>query len=436
MTRPYYPRFAEPRVRTAIQDTRVVLLSGPRQAGKTTLAKHLAGHQMGSEDLMSLTTESGNILTTEAPVFYTFDDVTSVTAAKADPVGFIRGIDRAIIDEVQRVPELLIAIKESVDIDPRPGRFLLTGSADLLSIPRVADSLAGRMEVVKLLPLAQSELRGTLPGFLTSAFEGVVLGGRDFVIGDALVETVLAGGYPEALMRTSESRRQAWYLAYSDAIVQRDVRDVAHVDNLGQVGRLLPVLAHHSGQLLNYSKFSAALGITHPTARKYVEIFERLFLVSTLPPWHTNALKRLIKTPKLHFLDTGLLSALLDVGMDRVRSDRSLFGPILESFVFAELRKLATAEGQRFNFYHYRDKDGDEVDIVIEDTRGRIVGIEVKAAATVRTSDFRGMQKLAAACGPRFVMGVVLYDHDQIVPFGKNMFAAPISTLWNKSSEP
>lgn len=405
-----YPRFVEQRIRDALADTRVVLVSGPRQSGKTTLGRKLANGGM---------------------TYLTLDNATVLDAARSDPVGFVRGLDRAIIDEVQRAPGLMLALKESVDADRRPGRFLLTGSADLMMLPRVADSLAGRMEVMRLFPLAQCEIRGVNSGFLSAAFAGEVPHVAEAMVGHDLVTAVLAGGYPEALTRRSWMRRQDWYAGYVDAIVQRDVRDVAQVDQLQQMPKLLRVLGEHSGQLVNYSGIGASLGMNHVTTQKYVGVFESLFLVRTLPPWHDNQLKRLTKTPKLHFLDAGLLAALRDLTPDRLRADRTPFGALLETFVLAELQKLASWADGRFEFSHFRDKEQNEVDIIIEDRRGRVVGIEVKAAATVTSSDFNGLRKLADACGERFVLGLVLHDHDKIVPFGSRLAAAPISALWN-----
>jgi predicted AAA+ superfamily ATPase len=348
-----------------------------------------------------------------------------------DPTGFVRNLDRVIIDEVQRAPELLLAIKESVDADPRPGRFLLTGSANLMTLPRVADSLAGRMETVRLLPLAQSELAaGGPPVFLERVFRGELPEAGRTLIGADLVEAVLSGGYPEALARRSWARRQDWYLDYVDAVVQRDVRDIANVDQLDRMPRLLQVLAAHSGHLVNHTGAGASIGLNHVTTQRYTAVFEQLFMIRTLAPWHNNALKRLTKTPKLHFLDAGLLAALRNVTPDHLARDRSAFGAILETFVFSELLKLAGWSDQRLTFSHYRDKDQYEVDVVMEDRRGRIVGVEVKAGATVTADDFRGLRRLAEAVGDRFAMGLVLYDHDRAVPFGERLWAAPLSCLW------
>ena len=407
-----YPRFVERRIREALADTRVVLICGPRQSGKTTLARRIA------DDIIP---------------FITLDDAIALDAASTDPVGFVRGLDRAVIDEVQRAPGLILAIKNTVDADPRSGRFLLTGSADLMTLPRVADSLAGRMGIVRLLPLAQAELRGgtARPSFIDMAFEGEFRTPAAPMVGDELVETVLAGGYPEALTRSGWRRRQDWHLDYIEAIMQRDVRDIARIGQLAAMPRLLRVLAEYSGQLVNYSGFGAPLGMNHVTTRKYAGILENLFLVCTLSPWYTNTLKRLTRSPKLHFLDSGLLAALRGITPDRLRRDRTPLGPLLETFVLGELLKLAGWADDRYSFSHFRDKERNEVDIVIEDGMGRIVGVEVKTSATVTSGNFSGLRRLAAAVGERFVLGLVLYDGERPVPFGERMVAMPVSTLWS-----
>ena len=404
-----YPRFADRRVEEALADTRVVMLAGPRQSGKTTLARQFAADSMP---------------------FFSLDDATTRAGAMADPTAFVQRLDRAVIDEVQRSPDLLLAIKASVDNDPRPGRFFLTGSANLMTLPRVADSLAGRMAVVQLLPLAQAEIKWGRPSVLEHVFEGELPAVQTRVVGEDLVSAVLSGGYPEALTRKTWKRRHDWYLDYVDAIVQRDVRDIAQVDQIGQMPRLLRVLAEHSGQLANASAAGAPLGLNHVTTQKYARIFENLFLIRTMQPWFSSGLKRLTKTPKLHFLDSGLLAALRGISPDRLRKDRSVFGTIVETFVLAELLKMAGWGEERLDFSYFRDKEQNEVDIVVENRRGQVVGVEVKAAATVTRADFRGMRRMAEACQERFVMGIVFYDHDQIVPFGDRMFAVPLSLLW------
>lgn len=403
-------RKVRPIVETALADTRVVLLAGPRQAGKTTLARQFAGPERA---------------------YFTLDDAGTLDAAKTDPVGFIRGINRAVIDEVQRAPELILAIKESVDRDDTPGRFLLTGSANLATVPAIADSLAGRMAVVSLLPFAQAEIRSTPGRLLDRLFAGEEpMADENAVFGDDLLDTVVRGGYPEVLHRTTPARRIAWLEDYVALILDRDVRDVANIDQLDRLPRLLDVLAEHAGQLVNHSSFGAALGLSSVTAHKYLAILERLFLVKTLPPWSNNRLSRLIKTPKLHFLDSGLLAALREDEVDALGENRTRFGALLESFVFSEFLKLASWSRHRLTFSHYRTKDKDEVDLVIEDRRGRIIGIEIKASATVRADDFRGLRQLQEAVGDRFIRGLVLHDHDRVTPFGEKLRAAPLSVLW------
>lgn len=405
-----YARFIQQRIEAALCDTRVVLIVGPRQAGKTTLAQAIAGKKTS---------------------YFTLDNATTLDAARQDPTGFIRGIDKAVIDEIQRAPELLLAIKESVDGDQRPGRFLLTGSANIMTLPRVADSLAGRMEVARLLPFSQGEIQGISPTFLNRIFEREVPAIKNPIIADDLIETVLAGGYPEAVARVSNKRRQDWYLNYIDAIVQRDINEVANIEQAQEIPRLMQALAHHSGQLVNYSKIGSLMSMNYSTMQKYTKILEQLFLVVTLPAWHTNRLKRLIKAPKLHFLDSGLLAAQQNLTLEKLKSDRRLFGPLLETFVFSELLKLSGWNDSRFEFSHFRDKQKSEVDIVIQNRSGQIVGIEVKASATVSSSDFSGLRKLADAHPKEFVLGLVLHDHDQTIPFGEDLVAAPISALWH-----
>jgi predicted AAA+ superfamily ATPase len=286
------------------------------------------------------------------------------------------------------------------------------------------------MEVVRLFPLSQAEIFGTKTRFIDQAFAGQTPKTGKMIVGDDLIENVLSGGYPEALGRARWSRKQDWYHGYLDAIVQRDVRDVAQIEQLAIMPKLMSALAEHAGQLVNYTRIGAGLDLNHVTTQKYVSVFESLYLVHTLQPWFTNRLKRLTKSPKLHFLDAGLLAAMRDISPDVVSKDKTSFGAILETFVFSELRKIASWSEQRCTFSHFRDKDKNEVDIVLENRRGEVVGIEVKSSATVAAADFSGMRKLADACGEKCVQGMVLYDHDKVVPFGEKMFAAPLSCLW------
>jgi len=399
------------RIAEALRDTPVVLLAGPRQAGKTTLARKLAGDRFR---------------------YLTLDDELTLLAARQDPSGMVRGMERVVIDEVQRAPELLLAIKKNVDEDRRPGRFLLTGSANLMTLPAVADSLAGRMETLSLLPLAQSEIRGREANWIDAAFAERLLDPGGVVVGVELVDLVLRGGYPEVVSRTSPRRRSAWLSQYVDALIQRDVRDISGIAKLDQLPRFLSGLAQLAGQMANYTKLGGQIGLDEKTARSYVSVFEQMYLLKRVQAWGHNRLKRVVKTPKLQFVDSGLQAVLAGLGAGEVAHDRVRFGPVLETFVFGELLKHAAAADDDYRVMYYRDVDKVEVDFVIENAAGQIVCVEVKAAATVRESDLRGIKKMAAASEGKFRLGVVLYDGAEALPLGDRMWAAPLSTLWGK----
>jgi predicted AAA+ superfamily ATPase len=403
------PRLVEAALQASLADTPVVLLQGPRQCGKTTLARCVA--------------EPAGF------GYLSFDDDNLVRAARADPLGFVTDLPaRMVLDEVQRVPEIFTTLKLVVDRDRQPGRFLLTGSADVLLLPTLADSLAGRIEVIRLHPLAQVELRQQSAGFLQRLFRaefGVVAATR---MGLALAELLVAGGFPAALTRQSP-RRRAWYQAYVQTLVQRDVRDLARIAALDVVPRLLELAAGQTAHLFNVSELASPFGVSRPTVRDYLSLLERVFLVDILPPWHLRQINRLVKTPKLHLGDTGVASALLRVDAPALHANRALLGQLLETFVFQELRRQASGQPEPISFYHFRHRDDHEVDLVLEQGDS-LAGVEVKASGTVRTEDFRGLRKLQEIAGDRFACGVVLYDGEVSLPFGPRLFALPIQTLW------
>ncbi|MCU0231671.1 MAG: ATP-binding protein [Acidobacteria bacterium] len=406
-----FPRYAEPRLIEALADSPAVLIHGPRQCGKTTLAQ-VVGSRLRY-------------------TYISFDDDVARGAAEEDPVGFVADLPaRVILDEVQRVPALFAALKLSIDRQRVAGRYLLTGSAHVLTVPRLADSLAGRMDILRLHPLAQCELTRRAPGFLDALFgEGFKTRRMDRLAGQ-LVERVVSGGYPAALARPVGRRRANWYGDYLDALVQRDVRELARIASLDALPRLLALAAAQTARLLNISDLASPFQLSRPTIRDYVTLLERVFLLEELPPWHSNRLSRLIKTPKLHVGDTGLACALLGVDAAALRADRSLLGQLLETFVFQELRRQASWEAEPHAFFHFRDKDGTEVDVVIERGARRLAGVEIKAGATVTPADFRGLRKLRDAAGKRFAGGVVLYDGETCVSFGDGMQAVPVRALW------
>lgn len=407
-----YPRRIEPRLAEALQDTPVVLLAGPRQAGKTTLVRQIAD-RLGMR-------------------YLTLDDELTRLSVREDPVGIIRNLDRAVIDEIQRAPELLLAIKKSVDEDRRPGRFLLTGSANLMMLPTVADSLAGRMERLSLLPLLQSEIESRSGNWIDSAFRGEILTPDPFALQDDLIERVLRGGYPEAISRTSAKRRAVWARQYIDALLQRDVRELANIEKIDQLPRFLRALAQTAGQMCNYTQLGGPVGLDGKTASRYVGVFEQIYLIKRIEVWSRNRLNRVTKTPKLQFIDSGLLSTELNLTAEEIQKDRTRFGFVLESFVFGELLKHITTADGNYHLMYYRDTDKYEVDFVVENAEGNLVCVEVKATATVKASDLRGLKKLANIAGEQFQLGVLLYDGAEIMPLGDRIWAVPFSSLWGR----
>jgi predicted AAA+ superfamily ATPase len=404
-------RHAAAPLRTALADRPVVLLHGARQTGKTTLVRAVAEE-------------------TDAR-YVTLDNLTMLAAARDDPAGFLAGFKPPLVlDEVQRAPELLLAIKAAVDRKRTPGHFLLTGSANVLLVPRLAESLAGRMEIVNLWPFSQGEMEGAVEGFIAAAFSDAppVLGRRSSP--PPLAERVLRGGYPEAVPIESAERRRAWFDAYVTTILQRDVRDLARIEGLTELPRLLALLASRPMAQLNYAELSRGTGLPQSTLKRYFALLETMFLVRLLPPWHTNIGKRLVKTPKVLLTDTGLAAHLMGIDDARLVHDRSFLGGLLESFVAMELVKQAGWCVDPPALYHFRTHEGDEVDLVLERRGGAVVGIEVKSAATVSAADFKGLRALAAAAGRRFRRGIVLYTGTEIVPFGSGLFALPVEALW------
>jgi predicted AAA+ superfamily ATPase len=327
------------------------------------------------------------------------------------------------------VPELFPSLKAAIDRRRTAGRFILTGSANVLLVPRLAESLAGRMGILQLHPFAQSELAARRPQFLDLLIRGAFRTTVREAEGADLAERIVGGGYPAALARKAGARRQTWYRDYVEALVQRDVRDLARIHSLDALPRLLAAAAAYTATLINVSDLAAPFQLTRQTIHDHITLLERVFLLERLPPWHTNRLSRLVKRPKLHLGDTGVACALLGVTARGLRSDRGLFGQMLETFVYQEMRREASWRRDACAFYHYRDRDDFEVDIVVEQGHSTIAGVEVKAAASVNASDFRGLRKLRDAAGSRFTAGVVVYAGNATVKFGEQMYAVPVELL-------
>lgn len=406
-----YPRYCKQRIDAALTDTPVVFISGPRQCGKTTLVKEFQQEEWA---------------------YFTFDDLTQLELAKHDPVSFVRSLTatHTILDEIHRVPELFLALKQTVDEDRRPGRFLLTGSANALTLPTVSDSLAGRMEVLSLLPLAECEIQKIPSTFLNKVLAGIMPTARQTRIRPMLIEKILRGGFPEPMQRQNPVRQHAWYLQYIQRIIQKDVKDLGQIEHLTEMPKLVQLLSQQVGKLTNYSELAGRIGLSRVTTIKYTSLLEQLYLFETLPAWHRNENKRLIKTPKVHIVDTGLLCALRRINQAKIMSDLNLLGSLVENYIFCELKRLSTWQEEPLSFYHYRDKDKAEVDIVLETLSGAVIGIEVKASATLSISDFDGLKKLKQNAGSDFLMGILLYDGDHSTAFEENIYAVPLSSVW------
>lgn len=417
-----HPRHLTTQLNAALTDTPVVVLNGARQSGKSTLAQALIG---------------ANTSHSSSPRRYlTLDDAAVLSAARSDPAGFVGGlIGPVTLDEVQRAPELFLAIKAAVDRDRQPGRFLLTGSADVLLLPGIADSLAGRVEILSLWPLSCAEQA-----------DDAALNCADWLFGgfldalnilpcerDELINRLVAGGFPDAITRNSPRRRAAWFDSYVQTVLQRDVRDLARVEQLSEIPSLLHLLATRSATLLNFAELSRASGLAQSTLKRYFALLEMLFLVVRLPSWERNASKRLVKAPKLFLPDSGLLCHLTGETAVNLSAKGGLPGRVVETFVLNELLKHVAFTDMGLSLWHYRTENHIEVDFVLENRLGQLTGIEVKAGATVNHGDFKGLRHLADTEPGRFVRGFVLYAGREMVPFGDRLWAMPLSMWWGRA---
>ena len=397
----------------ALKRSPVVLLTGARQTGKSTLVEEL--------------------LTKNGYSYVTFDDLRFLSAAKNDPIGFISGLEKPIIlDEVQRVPEIFLPIKNYVDQNRKPGIFVLTGSANPLLISNVGDSLAGRMEIINLFPLSQGELSSKQETFLEKAFANQMseLKPLKDITKQSLYKKLIQGGYP-GIQSFDQEGLQNWFYSYITTILQKDVKDLAQIEGLTQFPNLLQLLATRAGSLLNVAELSRSSGIANSTMHRYLTLLETLFLTILIQPWSKNISKRLVKSPKVYLIDSGILLHLLRVDEKKMFLDNNLFGKIFENFVITELLKQASWSKNSVKIFHYRTQAGIEVDAVLENSSGDIVGIEIKSNETISKNDFKGLKHLQEVTSKDFVCGIVLYPGNEKVPFGQNLWALPISCLWS-----
>lgn len=407
-------RFLKPRILEALDDTRIVVVQGARQVGKSTLASQV------------VTLRGGRLVT--------LDDEVTRTAAELDPAGFVRQFPDGLlaIDEVQRVPALILALKMAVDADPRPGRFLLTGSANLLRLPAMQDSLAGRAEDVELFGFSQGELEGHRETFIDRMFAGdSVAGHRSELTRVDYLERAYAGGYPEALARARGRRRAGWYDNYVRRITERDAHDVSALRRLEDLPRLLRLLAARNAAELNVAGIANDAGVPVRTLAPYLSLLETLYLIQRIPAWSTNLSKRVVSRPKCALLDTGLAARLVNVDARGLGTAAvQMAGGLLEGFVAGEVRRQLGWSDETPRIWHYRDHGGAEVDLVLEAADGRVVAIEVKASSSVGISDGRWLANMRDRLGRQFVQGVILHTGPTAAPFGDRITAAPLDILW------
>jgi predicted AAA+ superfamily ATPase len=408
-----YSRNVTPEIVAALKDTPVIMLVGARQTGKTTLVRQLAE-------------------TVHPAQYVTFDDLSLRAAAIADPKGFLAGFEGPVVfDEIQYVPDLIPAIKISVDRNRKPGRFLLTGSADVLATPRVSESLAGRMALFTLYPLSQGELCGKRESFIDAAFS------KDFgakrlppFSSQKLRQRIVTGGYPEAQLRHSAPRRSQWFRDYANTIMQRDIKDLAHIEGLIQLPSMLSMLAARIGALLNQAELARSLQISQTTTKRYLSLLEATFLIWRLPAWSENLGKRLIKMPKVYFTDSGLAANLVGMDSGKLQSASAQLGSMVEGFVASELLRQASWSEIKPRLYHFREQTGREVDIVLEAPGGRCVLLEVKHSSRVRPDDLKNMRYLADRLGRKFARGILIYTGTEIIPCDSRFCVIPVNGLW------
>jgi len=408
----YYRYITEPIIE-ALEDTPVIILNGARQTGKSTLCQQLL--------------EQGVV---KAQVV-TFDDPTTLAAAQLDPLGFLKDLsEHVILDEIQRVPELFLSIKKLVDQDRKTRRYILTGSTDVMTLPKVADSLAGRIEIHNLWPLSQGEILEKKSSFLDvltsedGKFQAENISWKD------IIESISVGGYPEAVSRKNESRRSKWFESYMVSVLQKDIRDLANIEGLTQIPNVLQLLSTRVGSTLNMSDIGRLSGIKNTTIQRYMALLEHVFLIVKVQAWTTNVEGSFVKSPKVYLNDTGLLCHLMGEDMESLLDNRSGVGPLLENYVVMEILKQLSWSDQYLKPYHFSMHKGAEVDLVLENRKKQVFGIEIKSAASLKEKDFRGLKRLAELTGNKFQKGIVLYSGEQVLGFGDNLYAVPIPSLW------
>lgn len=411
-----YPRHIEKNIIAALSDTPVIVINGARQTGKTTLCKQLVKDNVFKGS------------------YITFDTPAILKAAKDDPLGFLRSRPGYIIlDEVQKVPELLVCIKQLVDEDRKNRRYILTGSANVMNLPKVSDSLAGRIEIHNLWPLSQAEIRASKPTFLErlvsneTEFEGHKTSWSE------ITEILEIGGYAEAIERTDTKRREQWFISYMDSILQRDIRDLTNIEGLLEIPNVLNLLASRAGGLLNLAEISRGAKLPQTTLKRYYALLLNIFMAVEVPAWTPNLEGKFVKAPKTYLNDTGLLCYLQNINSQHFMNNKSEAGGVFENFVVMEIIKQIGWSNLSLKAFHYRTHGGQEVDLVLEDRSRNIYGIEIQSSETPDSKDFKGLKYLQSLVPDKFKKGIVLYTGEHFFGgFGDNMYAVPISSIWSE----
>ncbi len=405
-----YPRWQKANIEEALGTRRVILLSGARQCGKTTLARAL-----GSED----------------KEYRTLDDLTLKQAAESDPHGFVKHSKRTlIIDEVQRVPGLLSAIKKVVDEDTRMGQYLLTGSANIKALPGVQESLAGRISKLRLRPLSQGEQQNIAPRFFERVFSGALDTPKKHYDKDALIKLACAGGFPEALLLEGR-RRKRWHTDYIDAILEHDLADITRIHRRDQMQELIRVLAAWSSKFMNVTKIGSSLTLQKQALYSYINALEALYLIERVKSWTRTDYERVGKQDKLFVTDSGLMASLLGWNTDQLQFDTDRSGKLIETFAFNELAAQVDAANGLYVLWHYRDRQKREIDFLIEREDGAMIGIEIKSGSSIGAKDFKHLKWFRdIQVKGRSFRGIILYSGEHMAAFGEDMLAVPFGALW------
>ncbi len=408
-----YQRNLLEKVRESVRFSPATLINGSRQTGKSTFIQN-------------------TFVAEDAFAYTNLDDLNLLRLAKNDPVTFVAQLpQRAAIDEIQRTPEILLPLKKVIDAARATRRFLLTGSANILTLPKLSESLAGRMEIHTLWPLSQGEIRGRKERFIDFTFSDEAPSAPPPCSPADYLEAVVRGGYPEALAQMQAGRGPDWFQSYLTTLLQRDIQDIARIAGLIELPRLLELIAARAGNLINFADLSRVTGLNAVTLKRYYTLLACVFLIVEVPAWGNNHEKRLVKSPKVFLNDTGLLCYVRGLGQAALQRERTLLGGVLENFVVMELTKQRGWAQTRCQLLHYRTQQGAEVDAVLEAADTRIVGLEVKSSMDVAPADFKGLRSLADDAGDRFHRGFVLYTGNDIIAYGPNLWAVPISMLWS-----